>query len=52
LTRQLGTADWEGGSGVATDVSGNIYVTGWTWRGLDGNTNAGRCDIFLIKFGY
>ena len=49
-TRQLGTAGWDEGGGVATDSSGNIYVTGWTDGGLDGNTNAGGWDIFLIKY--
>jgi hypothetical protein len=51
-TRQLGTADYDGGYGVVTDGSGNIYVTGITYGGLDGNTNAGGGDIFLIKYGY
>jgi hypothetical protein len=51
-TRQLGTNTTDYGWGVATDSSGNIYVTGATYGGLDGNTNAGYWDIFLIKFGY
>ena len=51
-TRQLGTATTDYGCRVATDSSGNIYVTGSTYGGLDGNTNAGSWDIFLIKYGY
>jgi len=36
--------------GVATDSSGNVYVTGDTSGGLDGNTNAGRSDLFVVKY--
>jgi hypothetical protein len=38
------------GIGVAVDSSGNIYVTGNTDGGLDGNTNSGKNDIFLVKY--
>jgi len=34
----------------ALDNAGNIYITGSTTIGLDGNTNAGGSDVFLIKF--
>ena len=49
-TKQLGTSSMDWGEGVTTDSSGNIYVTGFTEGGLDGNTNSGGWDIFLIKF--
>ena len=49
-TQQLGTSTWDEGKDVTTDSSGNIYVTGWTGGGLDGNTNSGNSDIFLVKF--
>ena len=49
-TKQLGTPSYESGSGVTTDSLGNIYVTGTTLGGLDGNTNFGEKDIFLIKY--
>jgi len=49
-TKQLGTSTWDEGKDVTTDSSGNIYVTGWTGGGLDGNTNSGNSDIFLVKF--
>ena len=37
-------------NGVATDSSGNVYVTGGTKGGLDGNTSAGDTDLFVIKY--
>ena len=48
--RQFGTSkiEWEGG--VTTDSSDNIYVTGYTEGGLDGNTSSGGKDIFLVKY--
>ena len=49
-TKQLGTSSTDYGSGVSTDSSGNIYVTGSTSGELDGNTHFGDRDIFLVKF--
>ncbi len=49
-TRQLGTSTLDVGNGVAVDLSGNIYVTGETYGGLDGNINAGGNDMFLVKY--
>ncbi len=49
-TRQLGTASYDEAQGVATDASGNVYVAGYTSGGLDGNTNAGASDLFLVKY--
>jgi len=47
-TYQLATNDYA--NGVATDSSGNVYVTGVTSGGLDGNTNAGKSDLFVVKY--
>ncbi len=50
-TKQLGTSSMDEGTGVTTDSSGNIYVTGSTFLGgLDGNTSSGSYDIFLVKY--
>lgn len=38
------------GNGVATDASGNVYVTGSTYGGLDGNTLIGTRDVFVTKY--
>jgi len=35
---------------VAVDVTGNVFVTGRTLGGVDGNTNAGGYDVFLTKW--
>ena len=48
-TEQLGTSSSDDGRGVSVDGSGNAYVTGLTYGGLDGNTSAGGADMFLVK---
>ena len=49
-TKQLGTSSTDNATGVATDSSGNVYVTGYTGGGLDGNTSAGGIDLFVVKY--
>jgi chitodextrinase len=46
----IGTSATERGQGIAVDGSGNIFVTGYTTGSLDGQTNAGGEDIFLVKY--
>ena len=48
-TEQLGTAGYDYAKGVSLDGSGNAYLTGTTYGGLDGNTYAGEGDMFLVK---
>jgi hypothetical protein len=48
--RQRGSSEREFAYGVAADPAGNIYVTGYTGAGLDGNANIGGWDVFLTKF--
>ncbi|XXF78809.1 SBBP repeat-containing protein [Myxococcaceae bacterium GXIMD 01537] len=38
------------GTRSATDTSGNVYMTGTTNGGLDGNVLAGTEDLFVTKF--
>ncbi|MBK8173920.1 MAG: SBBP repeat-containing protein [Rhodospirillales bacterium] len=47
---QLGTAEDDGVTGVATDADGNVYVVGWTSEPRPGNS-VGAGDVFLIKYG-
>jgi hypothetical protein len=49
-TKQLGTSSTDLADGVATDSSGNVYVVGYTYGGLDGNTNTGGSDLFVVKY--
>lgn len=50
-TKQLGVAGAPtAADSVAVDASGNVYVTGNTAGGLDGNTLTGTEDFFLAKY--
>ena len=55
-TKQLGSSSRDRSSnrdharGVVTDSSGNVYVTGDTYGGLDNNTNAGSNDLLVVKY--
>ena len=50
-TKQLGVAGNDTfGFGVATDTSGNVYVTGTTSGELDGNTLTGISVFFVTKY--
>jgi hypothetical protein len=51
FTKQLGSTGFlTQANAVATDITGNVYVTGYTNGGLDGNTKIGYQDVFLTKF--
>jgi len=49
-TKKLGTWQNDLANGVATDSSGNFYVTGFTYQDMDGNTSAGNTDLFVVKY--
>merc|ERR1711981_815986 len=38
------------GEALALDSEGNALLAGWTSGSLDGNSNAGGQDIFIMKF--
>lgn len=47
--KQLGTAAADSGTGIASDRSGAIYVTGQTAGGI-GSSNKGDVDAWLVKY--
>jgi hypothetical protein len=49
-TRQTGTTEDDMAYGVTTDAAGNSYLTGYTIGSLNGNTNLGSSDIFIMKY--
>ena len=48
-TTQFGTSRWDVSASVVVDASGNVYISGDTYGGLDG-LNAGDHDAFLSRF--
>ena len=48
-TKLIGTSNSDIGYGVATSSDGYLYISGYTHGNLDGETNAGSTDAFLIK---
>ncbi|MDJ0899190.1 MAG: SBBP repeat-containing protein [Xenococcus sp. MO_188.B8] len=46
---QFGTPNFDYAGNVTTDISGNLYVTGWT-EGSLGDMNAGSADAWVAKF--
>ncbi len=49
-TRQFGTSTSDYGQGVATDGSGNVYVTGFTGGTLPGQSSSGSADAYVRKY--
>jgi hypothetical protein len=49
-TALLGTTQDEWANYVVTDSSGNAYMSGQTYGNLDGQTNAGGWDTFIVKY--
>jgi len=50
MIRQFGTSDYDSTSGVAVDLSNNVYVAGYTYGTLPGQSSSGGTDAFLVKF--
>lgn len=54
-SRMVGSSRNDQGRAVAVGADGGVYVTGFTFGGLDGNANAGgpsstTSDLFLVKY--
>ena len=49
-TKLLGTSDDEYSQGVSISPDGSIYITGYTFGDLEGQSNSGASDAFLTKF--
>ena len=48
--RQFGSSSIDEAQGVATDTSGNVYLSGFTWSSLPGTTSAGGVDAFVARY--
>ena len=48
-TYQAGTSNFETALGVDADAAGDIVVVGYTSGGLNGNSNSGNDDMFVLK---
>ena len=46
----MGTSSSDVAHGVTNDSSGNVYVAGYTYGGLDGNSSTGQGDLFVVKY--
>jgi hypothetical protein len=49
--RQFGTANLDESQAIATDSTGNIYLTGETTGSLFGNSSNGGSDAWIAKYG-
>ncbi len=50
FTKQIGSSVGDYSNEIKIDSQNNIYITGYTKGGLNGNPNSGSNDIILIKF--
>ena len=46
----LGISDKESGISMTFDSSDNVYISGYTRNGLEGNENSGDFTVFLVKY--
>ena len=49
-TSQMGTGDGDWADGVAVAGNGDVFVGGSTYGNLEGSTNQGLSDAFVMKF--
>ena len=48
-TQLLGSSDWDSAASISITDDGSIYITGSTNGDLNGQTNSGEYDVFIIK---
>lgn len=48
--KQFGSTGTETAELIVLDGQGNIFVAGYTDGALDGQTNSGNTDMFLLKY--
>ncbi len=49
-TKMISTSSDDHASSLAIDFSNNVYVAGTIRGSMDGNTNKGNFDKFIMKF--
>jgi hypothetical protein len=49
-TRLLGTGAYESANALTTGLDGSIYVSGYTYASLDGQTYSGSGDAYVSKY--
>ncbi|WP_353291977.1 SBBP repeat-containing protein [Synechococcus sp. M16CYN] len=49
-THLLGTSDYDYASSISISDDESIYITGYTYGDLDGQTNSGSADAFISKY--
>jgi len=48
--RQMGSSSAEYVTGIVSDDGGNVYVAGYTYGSLDGQSTEMGTDLFIVKF--
>jgi len=48
--KQLGTTGNDNANSITTDINGDIYIAGKTAGSLNGVTNTGNTDLFIVKY--
>ncbi len=46
----LGNSSQNTATGIISNSSGEVFVGGYTFDGLDGNSSSGGFDLFLVKY--
>ena len=49
-TKLFGTSGVDHGRSIFVNTSDDVFITGYTRGGLDGNSNQGSDDIFIVKY--